>query len=56
VAGPAHEGYYTVGLNLTEDMIAHIKPEYRAAFRVLPPNRPPEEEEAMAPRNRTDEH
>lgn len=49
VAGPEPEGYYTVWLSLTDDMVSHIKPEYRAAFRAAPADRPPEEE-AMAPR------
>lgn len=48
VAGPAQERYYMVWLNLTEDVLSHIKPDYRAAFRVAPPGRPAEEEEAMA--------
>lgn len=50
VAGPAAEGYYMVGLNLTEDMVRHIKPGYRAAFRAAPSDSPPPEKEAMAPR------
>jgi hypothetical protein len=49
IAGPEQEGYYTVWLNLTEEMVGHIRPDYRAAFRAAPPHRL-SEGEAMVPR------